>query len=355
MSMWYAFRSRKKNILPVSAVIALVCFFCVFGYAEEHSELTKLADGVYARIVSPDGNAVSNSGIVVLAHCALIFDSHFTPEAGRDLLEAVDSITSKPLRYIVNSHSHPDHTHGNQVFPQAQIIGSTEARREIIENDLPLLLRTMEVTQAQLEALRKKLDAEESGVDREKQLLEVEALERNSRTMSRLKIEPPIITFDDSLKIQDGDREVRLSFLGVGHTGGDIVLYLPWLKIVFTGDLFFESAIPNVQDAHILQWMKTLEKVLQIDAEQFVPGHGKPGSKKDIAAFLTYFRDLKSMIKPAVDRGDSLEQVLKDIRVPAKYSSYRFQRFFPANVQKMYEELKEMQLSTAPPGKSAEE
>ena len=83
---------------------------------DEASEVAKLAEGVYARIVRPDGPAVSNAGFIVLENEVLVYDTHATPEAGQALLSAIATVTAKPVRYIVNSHFHPDHTHGNQVF-----------------------------------------------------------------------------------------------------------------------------------------------------------------------------------------------------------------------------------------------
>jgi cyclase len=345
---------EKRPALSLYGLIAIGLLFCAPVHAKENAELTKLAEGVYARIASPDSDAVSNAGVIVLDHCVLVFDTHYTPEAGQALLDAIRSITSKPIRYVVNSHSHTDHILGNQVFADAQIIGSTDARREVMERELPLLNRTMGITRSQLDKMRKEIGSKESGGGRISAPREIKSLEDNLQTMSRLKILPPVIALDDRLVIQDGKQDVQISFLGPGHTDGDIVLYLPAMKIVFVGDLFFETAIPNVRDAHILQWMKTLSEILLLNADKFVPGHGKPGSRKDVAAFLAYFEELKAMIQPAVERGDSLEQVLKDIQVPEKYSSYRFQHFFPANVQKMYAELKELQISAMPDTKSKE-
>jgi cyclase len=342
----------QRPIAQNLVFVALGLFFCTFGYTKESVELTKLAEGVYARIVSPDSDAVSNSGIVVLDHCALIFDTHFTPEAGHALLDAARSITPKPICYVVNSHAHADHTHGNQLFPDAQIIGSTEARRDVMESDLPMLNRTMGIARTQLERLRKEMSGRESGGSRPQQMREIKSLEDAIQTMSRLRILAPFITLDDNMIIHDGKQEARVSFLGAGHTDGDVILFLPAAKIAFVGDLFFYEAIPNVQDAHILPWLKTLEEVLKLDADTFVPGHGKAGSKKDVAAFLNYFEELKASIQPAVDRGDSMEQVLQDIQLPAKYSGYQFQRFFPVNVQKIYAELKELQISITPPAKA---
>lgn len=315
-----------------------------------------MADNVYARIVSPDGDAVSNAGFMVLERSVIVFDTHFTPEAGQALLNAIRSVTLKPVRYVVNSHAHADHTHGNQVFPDAQLISSTDARREVLEEDLPSLNRTISVAQTQIDKVRHDLakETDPSQLQRMRELIRTR--EEYIRTMSRLKIVAPFVTLDDRLRIQEGKQEVRLLYLGKGHTEGDVVMLLPAQRIAFVGDLFFNEAIPNVQDASILTWMKTLEEVLRLDADKFVPGHGAVGGRKDIQNFLSYFETLQSLVKEYVDRGDSVEQATRDIAVPAKFSTYRFQNFFPSNVQKMYAELKALQLgvvSAPPPAKPA--
>jgi cyclase len=326
------------------------------GYSKDNPDLTKLADNVYARIVSPDGDAVSNAGFMVLERSVIVFDTHFTPEAGQALLNAIRSVTLKPVRYVVNSHAHADHTHGNQVFPDAQLISSTDARREVLEEDLPSLNRTISVAQTQIDKVRHDLakETDPSQLQRMRELIRTR--EEYIRTMSRLKIVAPFVTLDDRLRIQEGKQEVRLLYLGKGHTEGDVVMLLPAQRIAFVGDLFFNEAIPNVQDASILTWMKTLEEVLRLDADKFVPGHGAVGGRKDIQNFLSYFETLQSLVKEYVDRGDSVEQATRDIAVPAKFSTYRFQNFFPSNVQKMYAELKALQLgvvSAPPPAKPA--
>jgi cyclase len=327
-------------------LLALGCFLCTAGSAKESPDLTKLGEGVFVRMVSPDSAAVSNSGVVVLDHSVLVFDTHFTPEAGQELLAGIRSITSKPVRFVVNSHSHADHTHGNQAFADAQLIGSTNARRDMLQVDVPSLNRAIEITKTQLVKLRQEM-AKETGATQIKLLRDqIKSREDYLQTMSALKIMAPFVTLDDSLTLQDGKQEVRIAFLGTGHTEGDIVLYLPSQKIAFVGDLFFSEAIPNVQDASILQWMKTLQEVLKLDADKFVPGHGPVGSKKDVQGFLKYFEELRSAVQAGIARDESVEQVTGEIPMPAKYSSYRFTNFFPSNVQKMYAELKAQQIAS---------
>ncbi len=317
--------------------------------ATREGDLVKLADNVYARIVSPDGNAVGNSGVVVLDHSVLVFDTHFTPEGAQALLTKIRALTSKPVRYVVNSHFHPDHTHGNQVFGSAHIISSFNARRDILQKDLPTLNRTLTTAQSQLDRLRKELASPAAGTVGNEQLRgQIASRQELLDRMSRLKIIAPVLTLDDRLLIREEAREVELRFVGAGHTDGDIIMFLPAEKILFLGDLFFNAALPNTQDANLLEWMKTLEQILKIDAVKFVPGHGAAGTAKDVKEFMGYLEELKALVQPAVTRGDSMEQILRDVQVPARFSSYRFQNFFQANVQEMYVELRALQLASQP-------
>ncbi len=311
-------------------------------------ELTKLADGVYASVVSPDGNAVSNSGIVILEHGVLVFDTHFTPEAGQALLAKIQALTPKPVRYLVNSHFHSDHTHGNQAFPRAQyIFASGNGRRDVLQKDIPALGRTVATAQAQIEKMRKEGAAQQDSSTREAVLRQATTLGEALNRLLRLHIVAPTVAVEDTLIINDGPREVRLMYLGVGHTDGDLLLYLPADKVVFMGDLFFNSAFPSTQDANLLEWTKTLQQALELDADKFIPGHGAPGSRKEVRDFQEYLEDLKAMVEPAVARGDSVEQLIRDTPIPARYAGFRFPNFFPANLQKMYAELKALQLATA--------
>ncbi len=318
-------------------------------------DLLKIAENAYARVVSPDGNAVSNAGVVILERSVVVFDTHFTPEGGQALLAKIRAVTPKPVRFIVNSHFHADHTHGNQAFAgDAQIIGSTNARRDVLQKDLPALNRTLAIARSQIEKMRKDISSPETDAALREQLRsQINGRQELLDRMSKLKILPPLVTLDDRLSIVEGKRVAELRYIGAGHTDGDVILYLPSEKVVYLGDLFFNGALPNTQDGNILEWMKSLEEVLKIDADKYVPGHGPVGTRKDVKEFLGYFEELKALVEPAIERGDSVEQVLRDVQIPAKYASYKFANFFPANVQKMYAELRALQLA-APAEKSPE-
>ncbi len=313
------------------------------------ADLNRLAEGVFAQVVSPDGEAVSNSGIIILDSGVLVFDTHFTPEAGDALLEKVKTLTSRPVRYIINSHFHSDHTHGNQAFAAArQILGSTNTRRDMLQKDMATLNQMRTLAQNQVEQLSKDIRMEQEAKTQEALRVQLNQRMAFMRRMSALKILAPGMTIDDTMSIEDGGRQVDLVCLGPGHTDGDLILYLPQDKIAFLGDLFFKDAIPNVDDARVLDWMKTLKEALKLDAKTFVPGHGQVGDRADVEEFLTYFEDVKALVEPAVVRGDTLEQVIQDVHLPSKYASYSFQNFFPSNLQKMYTEIKAAQPAPTP-------
>jgi glyoxylase-like metal-dependent hydrolase (beta-lactamase superfamily II) len=338
---------RAKPLVLLAVVFAVAAHLCI-SFSKDNEEPVKLANGVYARVVSPDGNAVGNSGFVILDRSVLVFDTHFTPEAGRSLAVAIRAITDKPVRYVVNSHAHPDHTHGNQAFPDAQVLSSTVTRREVLETDIPSLNRTIKVTQSQLENLRRDMKTEADAAQLQRMIEQIRQRQAYLDATSRLKIVVPVVTIDDSLIIREGKKEVQILFLGAGHTDGDVIAFLPAMKIAFLGDLFFNDAIPNVQDALLLPWMETLAQILKLDADKFVPGHGPVGTRQDVERFLRYFEELRSLVQTALEQGESVEEATKDVQLPPKYASYRFQNFFASNVQKMYAELKALQLSRIP-------
>ena len=322
--------------------------FCAHSLAKENPKLTKIADNVYAQIVNPDGDAVSNSGIVILEHSVLVF-RHPLHAGSRPGFACCNPLHYAKAGFLRSEQPCACGPYARKPgISNAQLIASSATRRDVLERDLPSLNRTIGITQSQMEELRRDMSKEADAAQIKRLSEQIKSREDYVQAMSRLKIVAPFVTLDDNLKIQDGKQEARILYLGKGHTDGDVVLFLPAQKIVFAGDLFFNDAIPNVQDASVLAWMKTLEEVLKLDADKFVPGHGGVGSRKDVEKFLAYFQELQSLVKEAIERGDSMEQATNEIVMPAKFSSYRFQNFFPSNIQKMFAELKALQASGAP-------
>ena len=113
-----------------------------------------------------------------------------------------------------------------------------------------------------------------------------------ANSLKDLKLTPPNVTLVDRMTLFRGDREIRLLYLGRGHTGGDIVVYLPKEKVLCTGDLLVHD-VANLIDGYVNEWPDALEKLRPLDFVDVIPGHGDPFKGKErIDWFQAYLRDL---------------------------------------------------------------
>jgi cyclase len=252
----------------------------------------KIADGVYYAT----GGFGSNNVVIVNDNDVMLVDAGTTPGNARRFVADVKMLTDKPVRYVVNTHWHFDHTDGNQIFgPDVQIIGQEYLAKAItadIVNREPYRTSTGSIIAAQIDSLKKQI-ADEKDTSKKaalnKQIADANLLQQE---LKELKPTPPNKTYKDKLVIRSGSREIDLLFLGRGHTEGDTVVYLPKEKIVATGDLM-ESRIAYMGDAIFDEWIDTLDKVKKLDFTVDLPGHGIPFNDKGlITAFQDYIQDL---------------------------------------------------------------
>jgi len=335
----------RKRREPACALLCLL-LPAALGGAPHQGELRKLAEGVYAHVVEPEGAFVANAGVVLLSDGVVVFDTHFTREGGEELLRQIRGITQLPVRFVALSHFHPDHTHGLDAFPGAALVlASTNARRDILEKDLPAVRRALDLGREQIEQWSRELERARDEALKSSLRARIAGRRELVERLAGLQVRAPVMALDDRLTIHDRERTLEFLLPGAGHTDGDLILYLPREKIVFAGDLFFDRALPNTEDARILEWTETLGALSNLDADIFVPGHGRPCGRAQVEEFRDYLRDLRALVEPAVLRGESLPQVVREAQLPEKYGSYGFRNFFPANVQKMYAELMALQLA----------
>lgn len=245
----------------------------------------RIADGVYAAIGSGGVNVGSNSMVIVNADDVVVVDSHVTPAAARALIDDIKTLTPLPVKYVVDTHYHWDHAHGNQIFgPDIQVIGH-EFVRQMLRSDV-LQQRTYrsftDQLPAQLETLRGQVAAETDAVRRtplEQRLANQEAY---VAALKEIRPTPPNVTYQTRMTLVRGGREIQLHFFGRGHTGGDTVVYLPAERVVATGDLVVGTfQFMYLGDAFVNEWPDTVEQVLQLDFDMVIPGHGEPFSDKN--------------------------------------------------------------------------
>ena len=218
------------------------------------ADLTKLADNVYAYVgvtdASPAHSFAANAGIIIGRDGVLVVDTLISAKEGERFLADIRKVTTKPIKFVVNTHTHLDHALGNCVFAK---VGATVISQEADRASLA----------AQGEDLIKNAGA--YGL--------------TPQDMAGTEIVVPTVAFSDQMLINLGDEDVRLIRTGPSHTAGSLVVYLPKEKLLFSGDILFTDFHPFLADGDFSGWSATIDKLLTMDIDRIVPGHGPLSTK----------------------------------------------------------------------------
>jgi len=308
--------------------------------AEDDFQIVKVGEGVYAAIAKPGGLASGNAGFVIGDEGVLIFDTFFTPAAIEELIGVIEAQTKLPIKYAVNSHYHLDHTGGNQVLlgRGIPIIAHDNLMQWQTAKNKRFLPSPEDLEKRRADAAKQLSDTPADQTDRRAQFeLQIRRLD----AMLTIKLTNPTMTFGSgAVHIYLGKREVVLLTLP-GHTGGDVLAYVPDANVVFTGDLGWSRTLPNLVDATVSDWIPTLDKILsQYPTAKFVPGHGNVAENSEIKDFRDYLDDLRTRVKQGIASGLTVDQAKQQLKLPDKYKSFAFKSFATPNVEDMYKELK---------------
>jgi cyclase len=307
---------------------------------EDDFQLVKVAEGIYAGIAKPGGLASGNAGFVIGDGGVLIVDTFFTPVAVEELIDEIGKLTTQPIRYAVNTHYHLDHTGGNQVLAERNV--------PIIAHDNVMIWQTTknrrflpppeELQKRRADTTKQLADTPEDQKDKRSQL---ERQLRRLDAMLSIKLTNPSVTFGSgATHVYLGTREVVLFSLP-GHTGGDVLVFVPDANVLFTGDMGWAKTLPNLVDATVNDWTPSLDKILNNHSTaRFVPGHGDVATATEIRDFRDYLDDLRNRVKKGIANGLTVEQAKEQLKLPDKYKSFAFQNFAQPNVEDMYKELK---------------
>lgn len=302
----------------------------------------KVADGVFYATASGTMNVGSNSPIFVTDTEAIVIDSEITPAAARALVADLKAITDKPVKYVIDSHYHYDHAHGNQIFaPDVQVIGHDNTRTRMLTNVLEqyTFLNSVQSLPARLDALRQRIAEEKDA--QQKATLERQVANSLAylEQVKETKVTPPNMTFKTNMTLHRGGREIQILYLGRGHTDTDVVVYLPQQRIVATGDLM-ESILSYMGDSYPEEWVATLDRLRAIDFDTVMPGHGVVfKGKAKIEAFQAYLREVIKQTHEFRKQGLSAEDAAKRIdvtRFSGEFPSIRSVGIDAAGVRRIY-------------------
>ena len=333
---------RRKAIVTIVglSVLSALVMAGPAHKAEDDFQLVKVADGVFAAIARPGGLASGNAGFIVGDSGVLVVDTFFTPVAVEELIGEIGKITQQPIKYAVNTHYHLDHTGGNQglaernvpIIAHDNVVGwQTTKNRRFLPPPEELQKRRADAAKQWSETPEHQKEKRDQ---LERQLLRLDA-------MLSIKLTPPSLTFNSgTMHLYLGNREVVL-FTLPGHTGGDTLVFVPDVNVVFMGDMGWSKTLPNLVDATVNDWVPSLDQILSRHASsKFIPGHGEVAGAAEMRDFRDYLDDLRSRVKKAIADGLTIEQAKQQLKLPDKYKSFAFQNFAQPNVDDMYKELK---------------
>jgi cyclase len=265
-----------------AATLALVLAFPALALsAQTKLAVQKLADGVWA--AQPEKGA--NVGWFLYGDGVVAVDSGIDNGTAKEILRQIAETTGgKPVRYLVLTHAHADHTTGARAFAAAgaQVICHENGAAPVLGY----------ITRASSDA---------------------------SDPMSgKRSLSPTLMTVSERLVLFDGRRRADIQWLGPAHTNGDLVILLPNEKVLFAGDLAPNGRLPDLHlpDADPEAWAKTLPRLAAAPIEKMVPGHGVIGPKTGIADSLAYVRRLSEIVQKLVRSGVREEYVEIRLREP---------------------------------------
>jgi len=303
--------SKVTNNL-VSALLAIIpsLVFAQEIINTDTHRLEEVAEGVYFAIGTGDIYTMSNALIIERDHDVVIVDSHITPAAGRALLDSIRVVTSKPVTTLINSHFHYDHSNGTPAFGDIEIIGHEVTYEKLTsdpenEHTYQSSLRRFDNT---VNRLQTELSNATSAEERQELQQQLAYWQRHVEAQEEIVFTPPTQTLRDKMTLYRGGREIQLHFFGRAHTGGDLAIYLPEEKIVFTGDMML-GGISYMGDGYVTEWADTLRGLLSLDIELILPGHGPGFSEVErISHVADYYSDLTREIRRLRSEGYSAEE-----------------------------------------------
>ena len=287
--------------------------------------IEKVAEGVYAALARPQVLTNSNAAIFVLDRDVLVVDAHSKPSAAASLLSQIRrEVTEKPVRYLVNSHFHWDHTQGDAAYKAANakvdIIASDTTRRLMTELQRDRLKQSLESVPGMIDALRSRLARATSAQDRDWCNEQLRQLQAYQSEMQSYPLELPTVTFAKTHVIRDRSGDLHIGFHGKAHTAGDIQVFSPSRKVVATGDAII-GFLPNLNDGYPRPWPRTIDSVAQLKFDHIIAGHGAVQHGRDrMGQFRNYIEDLTARVEQGRNAGKTIAELQKTL-TPASLST----------------------------------
>ena len=256
--------SRTLLVRLSATFVALGCAWVAYTQAppqqakqQANNKLNKIADDLYE--IEGDGG---NVAVYITSEGVIVVDDKFEYDFN-DIMAKIKSVTNQPVKYVLNTHHHGDHTGGNvQFLPTAEVISTANARKNIVDGKQP---------------------------------------------------GAPRVVFTDETDVFLGGKQVQMRYFGRGHTNGDAVVYFPALRVLHTGDLM-AGASPLIDysgGGSLVEWTKTLDGAMKLDFDTVIPGHGPVAKKADLLTYRNNVEKLRTEVSGMIRQKKSRDEIAK--------------------------------------------
>jgi cyclase len=300
--------------LKLARTLAVFVSFFAAGFALAQDlgpQIRKLEDGVYVYVGK---NLNSNCGIVLTREGVVLIDSGHNPTDSRAILEAVKKLTPLPVRFLIDTEPHPDHTTGHFVFsPPATIIAAEGAGASMRsrEGGEPDRIQKLAATSPEMRA-----------------------------ALEGYRFVTPDIEYRQKMTLKVGERTFELMYLKGVHSESDTAVWLPKERVLFSAAGIIVNQVNNLRPIvsipDVLAAAKTMKSLAPVHV---VPGHGMPGTVKIFEDTEKYYALLLDRVGRLAREGRSLDQIKKEVRMP-EYEHWATQERFPTNVEAAYRAVK---------------
>jgi len=280
-------------------------------------DVQTVADGVHVAVAARAYKVNCNTALIETDDGVLVVDSHSKPSAARVVVDRLRQITSKPVRYVVNTHFHWDHWQGNEVYPSAyghvEVITNDITREALLRQGLKRIRDHVRQGPDEIAQLRAQLAAATHPDQRAELAASIRQAEQYLEEVRALRPTLPTMAFERTMRIFRRDREIHLLYLGRAHTEGDVFVYLPRERVVVTGDAVI-GWTPFMGDGYPQDWPDTLRRLEQLDFERMIMGHGQVAGRDWLRTFRSYVEDLVDAVRREIWAGATLQDTQERVR-----------------------------------------
>jgi len=286
--------------------------------------LKDIGNGLYAWLQPDGGWGWSNAGLICDAGDSLLVDTLFDMALTRDMLAAMEDaagIRAGRIGTIVNTHANGDHCHGNGCCPEAEIIASEASSREMAEVP-PAMLAALKAAGSRLGPAGTYFAEIFAPFD-----------------FANVDERRPTKTFSGEMAVKVGDKVVQLIEVGPAHTGGDVLVHVPGDRAVYTGDILFIDGTPLMWAGPVRNWIAACERIIGMDVDVIVPGHGPITDKAGVRRVAEYLAYIDREARQRFDAGLTVREAALDIAL-GDYAAWGEPERIAVNLDSLYRDYR---------------